>query len=439
MNKPIKHIKLILFTCLAFIAAQVQATPDIQHWQTQNGAKVYFVAAPELPMVDIQIVFDAASARDGDLPGLALLTTGLLEEGAGGLNADEIADRFAAVGAKFGANSHRDMSVISLRSLTDPALLDSAIDTLATIIGKPDFPENALQRERNRLLIALQGKKQSPDAIADETFYKAIYGDHPYANQPMGNEESVQKIKREHLIKHHQQYYVGRNAVVAIVGAANKKQAAALAEAVVGALPAGQAADNIADVASLKEGELIRKPFPSSQTHILVGQPTIRRGDKERFALYVGNHILGGSGLVSVLGEEIREKRGLSYSTYSYFSPMRQRGPFQMGLQTRNDQAQEALDVLKATLKSYIKTGPTEEQLVAAKKNITGGFALNLDSNRKIVENIAMIGFYQLPLDYLDTYTDKIEAVTTKQIRRAFRQHLDPDRMATVMVGGEAQ
>lgn len=439
MNKPIKHMTLILLTCLAFISLKAQAIPDIQHWQTNNGAKVYFVAAPELPMVDIQIVFDAAGARDGDLPGLALLTAGLLEEGAGNMDADEIADKFAAVGARFGASSHRDMSVISLRSLTDPALLDSAIETIATIIGKPTFPDTALQRERNRLLIALQGKKQSPSAIANETFYKAIYGDHPYAQQAMGDEDSVKKIKREDLVKHHQRYYVGRNAIVAIVGAVNKTQAAALAEAVVGTLPSGQSAANIATVASLKEGALIRKPFPSSQAHILVGQPAIRRGDTDRFALHVGNHILGGSGLVSVLGEEIREKRGLSYSAYSYFSPMRQRGPFQMGLQTRNDQAQEALDVLMATLKSYIKTGPTEKQLIAAKKNIKGGFALNLDSNKKIVENIAMIGFYQLPLDYLDTYTDKIEAVTTAQIRRAFQQHLDPDNMVTVIVGGEAQ
>eukprot|EP00487_Bulimina_marginata_P002359 TRINITY_DN15484_c0_g1_i1.p1 TRINITY_DN15484_c0_g1~~TRINITY_DN15484_c0_g1_i1.p1 ORF type:complete len:134 (+),score=34.08 TRINITY_DN15484_c0_g1_i1:194-595(+) len=133
-----------------------------------------------------------------------------------------------------------------------------------------------------------------------------------------------------------------------------------------------------------------------------MGQPGINRADPDYFALYVGNHILGGSGLVSKLSDEIREKRGLSYSVYSYFRPMRQWGPYQFGLQTRNDQAEEALDVLKNTLKTFIADGPSEDELIAAKQNITGGFALRVDSNSKIADYLAMIGFYGLPLDYLE-------------------------------------
>ncbi len=435
VSKP----QTLLLGCLMLFASLASATPDIQHWTTQNGARVYFVAAPELPMVDVQIVFDAASAHDGDLPGLALMTNGLLEEGAGGMHADEIADKFAAVGAEFGTSSHRDMSVIALRSLTQRSLLESALNTAATVIQSPDFPQEALERERKRLLIGLQGKKQSPGAIADETFFKALYGDHPYANQTTGDEESLNKIERDNLIEHHNKYYVGRNAVIAIVGAVDKERATQIAEILVGKLPAGQAAGEIPPVSSLAEAQVIHTSFPSSQTHVMVGQPAIERSNEDRIILNVGNHILGGSGLVSILSDQIREKRGLSYSTYSNFSPMRQRGPFTIGLQTRNDQAEEALSVLKSTLKDFIENGPTEEQLIAAKKNIIGGFALNLDSNKKIVQNIASIGFYGLPLDYLDTYVAKVDAVTRDQIRAAFKKHLNLDTMVTVTVGGEAE
>ncbi len=414
------------------------AGPQIQHWQTENGARVYYVPAPELPMLDIRIIFDAAGARD-DIPGVALMTNGLLEEGTGKMNADEIADAFAAVGAQFGSSSHRDMSIVSLRSLTQTDLLDKAVDTMTQVINQPSFPEESLERERKRMLIALQGKKQSPGAIAKETFFTELYGDHPYANEATGTEETVKQIKRSHLIEHHKRYYVGRNTIIAIVGAVDRKQAEALAEKIIGPLPPGKPAQAIPEVNSLAKASLVKKEFPSSQTHLLVGQPAVKRGDDDYFALFVGNHILGGSGLVSRLSEEIREKRGLSYSTYSYFSPMRQRGPFQLGLQTRNDQAEEALEILKQTLVEFMEKGPSKDELESAKKNITGGFALNLDSNSKIIENIAMIGFYQLPLDYLDTYTDKIDAVSIEQIKAAFKRHVQPDKMVTVMVGGEAE
>ncbi len=424
---------------LFFTTGIAQATPEIQHWRTENQAQVFFVEAPQLPIVDIRIIFDAAGARDGDKPGTALLTNGLLNEGTPGMNANQIAERFDSLGAQFGSASLKDMAVVSLRSLTQAELLDPAVETLAALISQPTFPEESLERERKRLLIGLQAKKQSPGAIASEAFFKGIYGDHPYAVDSSGTEASVKAITRQDLVKFHQRYYVGSNATVAIVGAVNKAQAQALAEQVIGALPKGAPAPAIPAVEALAKSETITTSFPSSQTHILVGQPGMTRNDPDYFPLYVGNHILGGSGLVSRLSEEVREKRGLSYSAYSYFSPMRQRGPFQMGLQTRNDQAQEALEVMMETLNNFITNGPDEKELEAAKQNLTGGFALRLDSNKKIIEYVAMIGFYDLPLDYLNTLLDKIEAVSAAQIQEAFSRRIDPDKMVTVMVGGAAE
>ena len=204
-------------------------------------------------------------------------------------------------------------------------------------------------------------------------------------------------------------------------------------------LAAGEMANPKPQVTSLTESQEVIIEHPSSQTHILMGQAGTSRDDKDYFTLYVGNHIFGGSGLVSLLSNEIREKRGLSYSAYSYFRPMHEKGPYQLGLQTRNDQAQEALKVMKDTLAAFIITGPTEEQLKAAKQNITGGFALRLDSNSKIAGYLAMIGFYGLPLDYLDTFKAKVNNVTTAQIKDAFSRRVHPETMVTVLVGGKAE
>ncbi|MEO6696946.1 MAG: pitrilysin family protein, partial [Gammaproteobacteria bacterium] len=237
----------------------------------------------------------------------------------------------------------------------------------------------------------------------------------------------------------HQHYYVARNAVIAIVGAVTRKEAETLAETLVGKLPEGEAAAELPQVQNLDAGRTIEIAHPSAQTHILVGQPGISRSDPDYFPLVVGNHILGGNGLVARLAEEIREKRGLSYSTYSYFQPMRQPGPYTLGLQTRNEQTQEALKVLRDTLKTYVENGPTAAELKAAKQNITGGFALRIDSNASLLDYLALIGYYNLPLDYLDSYNKKVEQVTLEQIRDAFKRRIKPEQMVTVIVGGGAK
>ncbi|MCW8928370.1 MAG: insulinase family protein, partial [Gammaproteobacteria bacterium] len=171
----------LLLALLSIGGNAALAVPEIQHWRTDNGARVYFVEAPELPMVDIRVVFDAGAARDGDLPGLAMLTNGMLEEGAGGLDADTIARRFASLGARFSASSHRDMATAGLRTLTKPELLQPAMETFTLLLSQPDFPRDALERVRKQMLTGLQHEEQQPDEIASKAFYRALYGDHPYA------------------------------------------------------------------------------------------------------------------------------------------------------------------------------------------------------------------------------------------------------------------
>jgi len=263
-----------------------------------------------------------------------------------------------------------------------------------------------------------------------------VYGAHPYANPTRGEPESVQALTREAVHAFYQRYYVANNAVVAIVGALTDTEAKTLAEQLLKQLPAGEQAPPLPSVAQLTAAKTLNVSHPSTQTHIWLGQPGKSRQDPDYFPLYVGNHILGGSGLVSTITQEIREKRGLAYSAYSYFMPMQEVGPFVASLQTQNAQKDKALTILKNTLNDFVSNGVTAAQLEAAKKNLTGGFPLRIDSNRNILNYIAVIGFYNMPLDHLIKFNERIEAVTAEHIKTAFQSHLQLDKLVTVMVGG---
>ncbi len=424
-----------LFCILIAFSAVGQAGPRIQSWLTANGARVLFVEAPELPMVDIRAVFDAGSARDGDKPGVSAFTNSLLTQGAGPWDAQQIAERLERVGAQVETDSLRDMAWVSVRTLTQSDALDTTLETLTRILAEPSFAPADLERQRQTILAGLIQDEQSPSSVGSKRLYQLVFGNHPYASDPEGTRASIEAITRDDILAVHQRYYVAKNAILAIVGAVDRPQAEAIAERLTRALPAGEPALELPPVASLDHAVVERIAFPSTQSHLYLGQPGMQRGDPDYFALYVGNHILGGSGLVSLLSEEVREKRGLSYSVYSYFLAMRRPGIFQLGLQTKNDQAGEALQVMRETLQRYVDEGPTDDELTAAKQNITGGFPLRISSNGKIVDYLAMIGFYGLPLDYLDRFNERVEAVTREQIRDAFKRRIDPSRLITVQVG----
>jgi zinc protease len=416
-------------------APAVAATPAIERWQTDNGAEVLFARAPALPMFDLRIVFAAGSARDGDSPGLASLTADMLTEGAGSLDADAIAERVEALGVELGTGAQRDMAWASIRSLTEPRARETAVDTLAMILAEPSFAPAAFERVRENRLIGLRLAEQDPGTVGRKAFYRAVFGNHPYAGDPGGTAEGVAALTPADLRRFHRQWYTAANATVAIVGDLEREDAARIAARATAGLPAGTAPPPLPPVPELSQGSLTEIPFPSSQTHLFMGQPGMRRDDPDYVPLYVGNHILGGSGLVSLLMEEVREKRGLSYSAYSYFVPMARRGPFTLGLQTRNDRRDQARTVMLSTLRRFIEEGPDGRALTAAIRNITGGFPLRIASNAKVVQYLALIGFYDLPLDYLERFPEQVSAVTAAQIRDAFARRIHPERLTVVMVG----
>jgi len=414
-----------------------QAVPEIQQWTTPNGARIMFIAAPSLPMVDVRVTFRAGSVRDGEHMGISRLTSKLLDEGAGDWSAIEIAERFDATGAQFSSGTLRDMAWLSLRTLSDQKEFSHALATFKAVLTQPQFGDNAISRIKESMLTSLKSIEESPSALGERGFYQALYSGHPYASPPSGNKEFLKSATAAQIKAFYARYYVARNAIISIVGDLDRKAAQVLAEDLVASLPQGERAADLPSVTALEAAARMRTEFPSTQTHIYIGQPGVSRLDPDYFVLYTGNYILGGSGLVSRLSEEVREKRGLSYSVYSYFIPMEQSGPFQMKLQTRNDQVDEALQVMRDTLQRFIDDGPTDKELGAAIRGITGGFPLRIDNNSKLLQYLAVIAFYDLPMDYLDTFPSRIEAVTGEQIRETFKRRLNPKRMATIIVGGQ--
>ena len=427
----------LLFVLLLGVTSSAYATPKIMHWQTASGARVLFVENHDLPMLDVSVVFAAGSGYDAaEKSGLAGLTHGMLDLGVEGLSEDDIARKLADIGANLGGSFDPDRAGVSLRTLSSAAERDQALDIMARVLQHPLFPENVLAREKTRLIAGLKEAETKPESIADKAFSKAVFGSHAYGLPSSGEVASVEKIQRADVEEFYRAHYSAKAAVVAIMGDVTLAEAEVIAQQLTAQLPPGSGEPaRIAPVEMQIKASEQRIDHPATQSHIVLGVPGMARNDPDYFALHVGNYILGGGGFVSRLMNEIREKRGMAYSVYSYFMPMQQPGAFQLGLQTKKEQADEALQLVRATLREFIDKGPTPKELLAAKQNIIGGFPLRIDSNRKIVEYLSVIGFYDLPLTYLDDFSDKIDKVTVAQIRDAFKRHVNPDAMATVIVG----
>ena len=439
-------ISLSRFLVLACMAASLPAAAGIpiQNWTTPSGVQVYLVESHSITMVDMQIDFDAGARRDPiDKAGLAGVTAGMVSKGVAAsatepaLDENALSEAWADLGASFRSGATADRMGFSLRSLTFPDLLGKAVALAARQLGQPAFPADIWMRERERLTASIRESNTRPATISGRAFAKAVYGSHPYGFEM--TEQTLPAITVADMAAMYADLIRPCRAKVSIVGAVTRAQAQELVAVLFSRLPAGAGAcvslPALPDVQALGAPSEQRIAFDSAQAHVLLGQPGYKRNDPAFFALTVGNYILGGGGFVSRLTAEVREKRGLSYSVYSYFSPGLHAGAFTVGLQTRPDQASQALAVSRDVLERFVADGPTEVELAAAKGNLVGGFALLVDSNQKLLGNVANIAWNGLPLDYLDTWTQQVERVSVADIRAAFARVLQPARMATVIVG----
>ena len=429
-----KKLQSLVVLVSSLIAFSSEAAVKIKHWQTASGSDVYFVENHDLPIIDMALNFPAGSARDtAATSGVAGVTKYMMTLGAAGMNEEVITNKFADIGAILGGELDADRAAFKLRTLTSEQA--KALETFNQILHKPDFPQAVLDREKVRIIAGINESATMPESISSKAFMKALYGAHPYSLDESGEVESITAMKRDGLVAFYKQYYSAKSAVIALIGDMTEAQARAIAESTSSGLPQTPAVAKIAEVTYPSAANVQNINHPASQAHILLGYPGIKRGDADYFPLYVGNYILGGGGFVSRLTEEVREKRGLVYSVYSYFMPLAELGPFQIGLQTKKEQAGEALKLVNETVAKFIKNGVTEPELKAAKDNIIGGFPLRIDSNGKILDYLSIIGFYKLPLTYLDDFNQKVGTVTTAQIKEAFQRRVKPENFVSVTVG----
>jgi zinc protease len=448
ISRQFTQCLLTLFAGLSFTQNALAAIP-IEHWTQPSGAQIYLVPSAAIPMLDVQIDFDAGSRRDpAQQAGLASVTASMASKGLlaavhqglsePALGEDALSEAWADLGASFGASASLDRMSFSLRSLTYPDLLTKAVQLAARQLAQPEFSSAIWQRERGSLSASLKEANTRPATLTGRVFAQAVYGQHPYGYEM--TPESLARIGVTDM----QALYLNAirpcSAKVTLVGAVNRAQADALVTQLFSRLPtspahACTAMPAVPEVKPLDKAQEARIAFDSAQAHVLIGQPGFKRDDPDYFALTVGNYVLGGGGFVSRLTHEVREKRGLSYSVYSYFAPGLHAGAFTLGLQTRPDQAAQAVQVSREVLAQFVATGPTAVELQAAKDNLIGGFALRVDSNRKLLDNVASIAWNQLPLDYLDTWTQNVEKLSLADIRRAFSRLGHPDKMVIVVLG----
>jgi zinc protease len=431
--KMFRALCLLWSLCLAPL---VQAGPRIEHWVAPSGARVYFVENHDLPILDVQMSFAAGSAYVAPgKAGLASLTSALLDLGVQGMDETQIANRLADLGARLSAGGDMDRATVSLRTLSAEEKRVPAADILRAVVTSPQFPAAVFEREKARTVAALKDALMRPAAIAGQAFWTAMYPQHAYGRH--ATPESVAGLEPDDLVHFHRRHYTAEHAAVAIVGDLSRAQAEELAQYLTSGLPPSVGAITALDTVTLPSSFERRIPHPAAQAHLLIGLPAIKRGDPDYFPLLVGNYTLGGGGFVSRLMREVREKRGFAYGVSSHFQPLVEAGPFQIGLQTKKTQASEALRVTREVLAEFLATGPSEDELQAAKQYLVGSFPLRLDSNRKLLDNVSVIGYYGLPLDYLDRYAENAEKVTAADIRAAFGRHVQPEHLVTVVVGGE--
>ena len=427
-----------------FVSGALAGLP-IQHWNLKSGAQVYVITTPNLPMLDLQVDFDAGSRRDPkEKAGLSSAVAMMISKGVTAsanrpaMDENQLGEAWADLGATFMATSSQDRLSFRLRTLTEPTILGSAIELAAQQMTHPSFDSKIFMRERDKSIAGLKESLTQPGAVAGRVFANTLYPEHPYG--VLLTQEAMQITQISDVQGFYNEYVKPCSARISMVGNISKEKATQIAETLMAQFNAGPSCASLPQLPPVKplvKPSEQRIAFESAQAHVLIGAPAIDRADPDYFPLTVGNYVLGGGGFVSRLTEQVREKRGLSYSVYSYFAPAKQAGPFTIGLQTRPDQTLQAVTLSREILTEFVNNGPSAAELKAAKDNLIGGFPLRLDSNKKLLDNLANIAWNDLPLNYLDTWVDAVQRVSTEDIKKAFQKHVHPDALATVIVGGK--
>lgn len=430
-----KSLPLILALALSTTA---QAGVDIQRWTTGNGTEVLLVEQHDNPIVDMQVNFKGAGSvfNPEGKSEVAEFTASLLTDGTEKL--DEEAFNAAAddIAAQIGSSSGQESSAAVLRSLSRPETLKQAAGLLNQSLTRPRFDPAVFDRRQKEAVTALQQQETTPDYNAGRALTKLAYPDHPYGSGANITTESIRKVNLDDIRAFHRSHYGKDNAIVAIVGDINRKQADRLVKNVLNGLPErSSAAKNVPPVQQ-QPAQRRDIPFAGEQAQVLLGMPLIKRHDPDYYALVAGNYILGG-GFDSRLMKVLRDRHGYTYGVHSTLEPATEAGMFTIGYSTQKKNTKDSLVQAQAVIKQFIEEGPTEEELAQAKANIIGSFPLRFDSNAKLVKYLSIIGHHNLPNDYLEAYPKAIGKLTVEQVKDAWQRRVKPEDLHIVVVGAE--
>ena len=417
----------------ALLLAWPATSLEVQELTSPGGREYWLVEEPAIPIVALEISFAGGARLDpDDKPGLANMMRGLLDEGAGEMDALAFVRARDELSARFGFSAGSDALDVSARMLVET--LEPSIELLATALASPRFDPEPLERVRGQLRASIAEAATEPDSVAIEAWNADAFPRHPYGRATEGTAESIERITREDLLAAHQRLLTRANARIAIVGAIDAERAGWMVDTVLAGLPEGEpyVADRTDD-APPPGLKVIEMDVPQSAA--IFGHKGIPRDDPDFIAAYVMNYVLGGGGFASRLMTEVREKRGLAYGVYAYLSVREEAALYLGSVRTANARMAESLEVIRAEWTRMATEGISEAELDAAKKYLTGAFPLGFDSNAKIARYLVFLQESGLGREYLDKRNDLIMAVTVEDVKRVAARVLQPEALSIVVVG----
>lgn len=424
----------VLIACMTFfVAVPAWAEINIKEVTSPGGITAWLVEEPSIPFLALEIRFRGGTSLDAEgKRGATNLMVGLLEEGTGDMDAQAFAKASEELAAQFGYDSHADAVSISARVLTENR--DEALGLLRKSLVAPSFPQDALDRVREQVLSGIRSDLKDPDKIAGARLAELIYGDHPYGTPGEGTEESVTHLTREDMIAAHQGSMTKDRLYVGVVGDITEAELGPLLDKLLGDLP--ETGAPMPDVVTPAVGGGIDVvDYDTPQSVALWAQQGMERDDPDFFAAYVLNTIMGGGGFESRLMTEVREKRGLTYGVYSYLVLRDLANVYMGSVSSANDRVAQAIEVIEAEWARMATEGPTDEEVDKAKALLTGAYPLRFDGNGSIATIMVGMQIDGMPIDYIVTRNDKVNAVTTEDVARVASELLTPDAIQFVVVG----
>ncbi|MBF9029568.1 insulinase family protein [Rhodobacterales bacterium HKCCE3408] len=426
-------IRATLFALCALVAAPAAAQVQIQDVTSPGGIDAWLVEDHSIPIVALDIRFAGGTSLDPEgQRGAIYMMTGLLEEGAGDMDAQAFAAAEERLAARFSWDAYRDSVVINAEMLTETR--DASAELLRSALVEPRFDDDAVERVRGQILSIIAANAQSPEDIAPDRFNALAYGDHPYGTAQEGTAESVAALTRDDLIAAHDSLFTRDRVYVGAAGDITPEELGALLDRLLGDLPES-GVDEIGPAPWNLDGGITVVDFPTPQSVAFFGQPGIERDDPDFFPAFVLNQILGGGNFGSRLQEEVRVQRGLTYGIGTFLS-LADHAPMLLGqFSSSNNLVAEAIDVVRAEWADIAENGVTEEELEAAKLYLTGAYPLRFDGNEAIAGILAGMQQDGMPMDYIIDRNDYVNAVTLEDVRRVAARLLKPDQLHFVVVG----